>query len=79
MQMVFARHTKNETVRQPYENDQSVGVDNGLADAGRESIARSNFQARAGREDNFPYLAAHEQDWQPYSVDSQSAESDHQQ
>ena len=46
------------------------------ADAGRDCrtrLARPNSQARTGRGNiNFPCRADHEQDWQPYPIDSYS-------
>ena len=54
------------------------------ADAGRDGqirLARPNSQARTGTERKFhfvPSSAGHEQDWQPYSVDPNSALCDDQ-
>ena len=56
----------------------SLNVENERADAGLDDqthIARPNSQARkgTGKKTHFPCSADHEQDWQSYSVDSDSA------
>ena len=56
-------------------------MENERAGAGRDSrtyFARPNSQARAWGQEKFDFScsADHEQDWRPYPVDAQSAESD---
>ena len=57
-------------------------MENEQADAERDGTAEPNSQDQILRRErrqgkwNFPCSADHEQDWQPYPVDAQSAESD---